>query len=325
MLAPFTRRILLPAALAGTFLASSGRAAEPVRKIGVQGHRGARAMRPENTLPAFEYAISIGADALELDMAVTKDNVLVISHDPILRPPVCTGPAPFAVIHQLTLAQVREWDCGAKQNPEFPTQQTVPGTRMPTLDEVFQLAPKGTFRFNIETKIFPNRTTQAAAEGMAKRMGLSPGTEQGRAAVAALMSVGPDVTPSPEDFVKLVLETIRKYHLEDRVILQSFDYRTLRAMKKLAPEVLLSALTSDRDRSFVEIAKEAGAQIVSPVYPTVTAAKVRAAHDAGLQVIPWTPNKPEEWDKVIAAQPDAIITDDPAGLIAYLKTSHLRK
>src|SRR5215475_10425047 len=82
-------------------------------RILVHGHRGARARRPENTLPAFEYALRQGVDALEMDMAVTKDGVIVISHDPILEPPVCTGPKPSAVIHELTLAEVRQWDCGA--------------------------------------------------------------------------------------------------------------------------------------------------------------------------------------------------------------------
>ena len=76
-------------------------------------------LRPENTLPAFEYAIAQGVDALELDMAVTKDNVLVVSHDPLLHPPVCSGPVPEAVIHTLTLKEVREWDCGKVQNPAF--------------------------------------------------------------------------------------------------------------------------------------------------------------------------------------------------------------
>src|SRR5271157_2965147 len=123
----------------------------------VHGHRGARAMRPENTIPAFEYAIKAGVDALEMDMAVTKDNVIVISHDPILEPPVCSGPQPRAVIHQLTLAEVREWDCGKVQNPHFPKQAPVPGTRMPTLDEVLSLAGRGTFEFNIETKSFPEK------------------------------------------------------------------------------------------------------------------------------------------------------------------------
>src|SRR5579871_459945 len=88
-------------------------------KILVHGHRGARALRPENTLPAFEYAIEQGVDVLELDMAVTKDNVIVVSHDPILHPPVCSGPKPEMPIHSLTLAEVKQWDCGKIQNPGF--------------------------------------------------------------------------------------------------------------------------------------------------------------------------------------------------------------
>src|ERR1044071_8691962 len=98
-------------------------AAEPPRSVQVHGHRGARAMRPENTIPAFEYAIAAGVDVLELDMAVTRDNVVVVSHDPSLEPPICTGPSTKAVIRQLTLAEVKQWDCGAKQNPLFPKQQ----------------------------------------------------------------------------------------------------------------------------------------------------------------------------------------------------------
>ena len=81
---------------------------------------------PKIPLPAFEYAIKAGVDVLELDMAVTKDNVIVVSHDPLLSAPICTGPRDHAPIHQLTLAQVREYDCGAKQNPHFP--QTAAGT-----------------------------------------------------------------------------------------------------------------------------------------------------------------------------------------------------
>ena len=115
-------------------------------------------MRPENTLPAFEYAIAQGVDALELDMAVTRDGVVVVSHDPKLRAPVCTGPKDdVPIIHSLTLAEVPQWDCGAKRNPAFPTQQPVSGTRMPTLEEVFALAPKGSFLFNIETRIFADQ------------------------------------------------------------------------------------------------------------------------------------------------------------------------
>src|SRR5258708_1425119 len=173
--------------------------ADAPRRIEVHGHRGARGMRPENTLPAFEYAITQGVDVLELDMAVTKDGVLVVSHDPVLHPPVCSGPKPQANIHDLTLAEVLEWDCGKIRNPLFFQQQAIPGTRMPTLDQAFALAPKGTFRFNIETKIFADH---------------------------------PEQSPPPDEFVRLVLAQIRKHHLESRVILQSFDFRTLHEMKR---------------------------------------------------------------------------------------------
>src|SRR5437773_11688275 len=96
-------------------LAASGSA----QTIQVHGHRGARAMRPENTLPAFEYAIAAGVDVLELDLAVTKDNVLVVSHDPRMNPAFCTGPAGTRVIREMTLAELQRWDCGAKANAAF--------------------------------------------------------------------------------------------------------------------------------------------------------------------------------------------------------------
>jgi glycerophosphoryl diester phosphodiesterase len=259
-------------------------------RILVHGHRGARARKPENTLPAFQYAISAGVDALEMDMAVTKDGVIVISHDPVLEAPVCSGPQPKAVIHTLTLKQIQEWDCGRVRNPNFSTQEPIPGTRMPTLDDVFALAKEGTFDYNIETKSFPDK---------------------------------PEYTPPPDVFARMVLDKIRQYKLEKRVILQSFDFRTLIAMKKLAPEIRLSALTEADTRPFSAIAAEAKADIISPHFRLITPAKVTEAHAAHLQVVPWTANTPAEWDKLIAAKVDAIISDDPAALIAYLKKRNL--
>jgi glycerophosphoryl diester phosphodiesterase len=255
-------------------------------RILVHGHRGARAVRPENTLPAFEYAIEQGVDALELDVAVTKDNVLVVSHDPVLHPPVCSGPRNGAAIRELTLVEVREWDCGARKNPLFPRQEPVPGTRIPTLDEVFALANRGSFDYNVETKSFPDH---------------------------------PEFTPPPDEFSRMLLDVIRKHQLEKRVIVQSFDFRTLVAMKRMAPEIRLSALVENDSRDFVTIAREAHAGIISPHYGLVTPEKVRQAHAAGLKVVPWTANTPAQWDRLIAAGVDAIISDDPAELIAYLK------
>ena len=252
----------------------------------VHGHRGARAVLPENTMPAFEYAIRAGVDVLELDLAVTKDNVAVVSHDPYLNPAICKDVEGKVAIRNLTFAELQRYDCGARQNPVFPKQKPVPGTRIPKFDDVLALAGRGKFHFNVETKIFAK---------------------------------SPELTPSPEEFAGLVLDTVKKRGLVDRVILQSFDFRTLHAMKKLEPRMRLSALFDSASKPFVEIARDAGATIVSPRYPLVTKAEVDAAHAAGLQVVPWTANTREDWAKLVDAGVDAIISDDPAELIAYLK------
>jgi glycerophosphoryl diester phosphodiesterase len=162
---------------------------------------------------------------------------------------------------------------------------------MPTLDSVFRLASRGTFDFDLETKIFRDK---------------------------------PALAPSPEEFVRLVLGEVRKHRLERRVILQSFDFRTLLAMKKAAPEIRLAALYEGPPRDFAAVAAEAGAGIISPVYTLVTPAQVKEAHAHKLTVIPWTANDPRDWDALIAAGVDAIITDDPATLILHLKSRGLR-
>src|ERR1019366_452499 len=259
-------------------------------------HSGARAPRGAGDAPG-EYATGVrvrhraGRGRAGTGHGGHQGNVIVVSHDPVLEAPVCTGPGGKAVIHELTLAQVREWDCGAKQNPAFPKQQAGPGTKMPTLEEVFALAPKGKFLFNIETKSFVDK---------------------------------PELTPPPEEFARMVLAAIRQHHLEARVVLQSFDFRTLIAMKKLAPQIKLSALYSGPAKDFVAIGKEAGAGIVSPLAALVTVEQVKAAHAAGMEVLPWTVNTPEEWERLANAGVDGIISDDPAALIAWLKAKGMR-
>ena len=285
----------------------------PSRSILIHGHRGARAARPENTIPAFEYGIQHGDDVLELDLAVTRDNHLVVSHSPFLVQPApepgtvydahanerrCDGPAlpPGTLIRSLTLAQVKQYDCGVHTLAAFPQQVAVPGTKIPTFDEVLDLAPQGNFQFNVETKIFPSH---------------------------------PEITPSPEVFVQMIDEAVRRHHLQSRVILQSFDFRTLHAMRRIDPEIRLSALfgqarydalmgITDPDKSFAHIAKVSGADILSPDFSLVTPQEVAVAHGMGLQVAPYTVNHPEDWKRMADAGVDAIITDDPAALLAWL-------
>ena len=257
----------------------------------VHGHRGARARYPENTIPAFRYAIESSVDFLEMDVAVTRDNVVVVSHDPHINSEICTGPHSGIAIRELTLAEVRESDCGALKNPHFPEQHPIPGTRIPTLDEVLSLADGTNVQFNIEIKSFPDQ---------------------------------PELTPSPDELSKMVLDVVRKHKLESRCTVQSFDFRTLRAMKRLAPEIRLAALWEGAARPFVEIARVAEASIVAPAFHLVTSEQVELAHRAKLQVVPWTANSPRDWQPLIDAGVDAIITDDPAELIGYLKQRGLR-
>ena len=217
--------------------------------IQVHGHRGARAVLPENTIAAFEYAIGVGVDAIELDVVVSRDDVVVVSHDPYLK----SG----TFISTLTAAE----------------------TGLPSLDEVFALAGRGDFLFNVEAKVSQH---------------------------------------TPANFAELVLDRIGEHGVKSRVIFQSFDFSILYRMNRLAPGIMLAALWEGEARSFAEIAQEAGTGIVAPQYLLVTEEQVRKAHDAGLTVIPWTANTVEDWTALIAAGVDGIITDDPAGLIAYL-------
>ena len=276
--------------------------AQEAGKIAVHGHRGSRGTVPENTIPAFEAALMAEADVLEMDMGVTKDNVIVVSHEPNIVPERCLDAEGNKLkkavpIRSLTLAEVKKYDCGTLVNPKFPQQLSVPGERIPTLDEVFamvkasgyQAAPK--VEFNIETKIFP-------AE--------------------------PELTPSATDFARLVADAVIRNGMEKRVMVQSFDVRTLKEIKKIAPAIRTSQLTYEELVDIVPALKSAKADIWSPNYKWVTRESINEAHAAGIQVAPWTINTKKEWDMAIAAGVDAIITDYPEALVEHLKSKKLR-
>ena len=230
------------------------------RPVLVHGHRGARAVYAENTLAGFRYAIAAGVDAIEMDVAVTRDDVPVISHGPRLRH--------CGAIRSLNLADLR---------------RAAPG--IPTLGEILALAPRRDFLFNIELKSFPKR---------------------------------PQYAPPPACFAEIALAAIRRAGVERRVLIQSFDFRVLHAMQALAPAIPRAALFALRNESFLSVARRADVRTVSPEFHLVTAKKVQAARDAGIEVLTWTPNRPRQWKRLVEAGVAAIITDDPAALIAYL-------
>jgi glycerophosphoryl diester phosphodiesterase len=285
------------------------------RTLDIEAHRGGRALRPENTLRSFANALSMGVDTLELDMGVTKDGVIVVSHDRWLSPDLARDAngayvaPPGTPYVQLTLAQVKSYDVGvirpgSDYAKQFPDQLAVPGTRIPTLAEVFALVRKSGnthVRLNIETKLNP----------------LIPGD-----------------APDPERFVTLLLDLLAKETFADRVMVQSFDWRTLQLVQRRAPNIPTVYLTSQASffanvfpdkpspwtagfdpvhygGSVPAAIKAAGGKIWSPLYSDVDKAKVAEAHGLGLQVVVWTVNDPKAMADLIDIGVDGIISDRP--------------
>ncbi len=282
----------------------------------LQAHRGGRGLRPENTLVAFEHAIRMGVTTLELDIAITADGVAVISHDPALQPALTRdvrgewldGPGPL--INTLTLAQVQSYDVG-RLNPahvyarDFPGQQARDGTRIPTLASLFKLVREmgaTDIRFDIETKIDPRH---------------------------------PGNTLPPEAFVKTLLEVIREAGMLQRVMVQSFDWRTLALVQRLEPQIRTVYLTfessamdntrdvlwtaghvlKDFDGSVPHMVRAAAGKVAAatwaPHVGNLTLERLRQAQALGLQVIPWTVNDKLQMERLIDWGVDGIISDYP--------------
>lgn len=260
----------------------------------IQGHRGARSVLPENSIPAFLHALDAGAHVLEMDTVVTSDDQVVVLHDPVLNPKLC---APVGggdlknevVVRAITLEALRGYHC-TRLLKRFPRQKAIDPLPIPTLGEVLAAVakhPRGDeVRFNIETKINPSKPTQS---------------------------------PKPERFAQLFIDALKAAGVMDRSVIQSFDPRTLVAARRLAPSLKRAILLWPEPKNVVAEAKNVNASIVSPYHGWLTAEHVKAIHGAGLTVVPWTANEPPVWERLLALGVDGIITDDPAALRAWLK------
>jgi glycerophosphoryl diester phosphodiesterase len=292
----------------------------------LQAHRGGRGLAPENTLAAFRQAIALGVTTLETDLAITKDDAVVISHEPRLNPDIVREPdgqwlqGVGPTIRSLPLAELKRYDVG-RLNPasayarQFPMQRPVDGERFPTLAEVYAIAP-APMRFNIETKIDPTR---------------------------------PDNTVDPATFTRLVVEQVKAANAVDRTMIQSFDWRTLREVRKMAPEIATACLTietanSDTLRrndavpspwlggldlkahggSVPRLAQAAGCAVWSPFWRNLTPETLAESHALGLKVIPWTVNDPADMARLIDRKVDGLITDYPAEGLALLAEKGLK-
>ena len=265
--------------------------------IDVQGHRGARGLLPENTLPAFARALELGVTTLELDTGVTRDAVVVVHHDRRLNPDIARGPdgrwidAPGPAIHSLTFEELQRYDVGrlrpgSAYAQRFPHQQAVDGARIPALKDLFSLTEKNkAIRFNIETKISPE---------------------------------APRETLAPGPFARALVAEIRKAGVAARTTIQSFDWRTLRIVEHEAPEIATVYLTEGRDSTPERVAR-AGGKIWSPDFSDLSAEKLAAARALGLQVVVWTVNQPADIERMLQARVDGLISDYPDRVIEALK------
>jgi glycerophosphoryl diester phosphodiesterase len=284
--------------------------------IDIQGHRGARGLAPENTLPAFARALAIGVTTLEFDCAITKDGVVVVSHDPAFNPDITRGPdgkwleKTGPAIWGLDYRDTQRYDVG-RINPasdyarRWPEQRPVDGTRVPRLADLFALVRKSgneTIRFNIETKISP----------------LAPGE-----------------TTTPEDFARKLISAVRSAGMAERTAIQSFDWRTLQVVQKEAPEIPTVYLTVEkgfmdgiqRDKpvspwtagfhvsrhggSIPRMVKAAGGAVWSPYHAETTREQVKEAQSLGLKVVVWTVNDPAVMRRLIEWGVDGVISDRP--------------
>jgi glycerophosphoryl diester phosphodiesterase len=278
----------------------------------IEAHRGGRALFPENTLPSFANALTMGVGTLELDIGVTQDGVIVVSHERGLNPDLARDAdgayvaPPGIPFVRLRLEDVKKYDVGqirpdSTYAAQFPGQRVVPGTRIPTLAEVVQLVRQSGdthVRLNIETKIDPDH---------------------------------PEESPDPERFVALLL---RQEKFNGRVMVQSFDWRTLLLVQKLAPEIPTVYLTVqagssptvfldkpsrwtagfdpvDHGKSLPRAIKAAGGAIWSPYFGDVNPDLISEAHGLGLSVVVWTVNKPADITRMIDIGVDGIISDHP--------------
>lgn len=288
-----------------------------VEAFDLQGHRGARGLMPENTLPAFARALSLGVTTLEFDAGVTKDGVVIVAHDRGLNPDIVRGPdgnwlAGHAHnILDLTFAELQRYDVGrmkpgTRYAQGFPDQTPVDGTRYPRVADVFALAAKAgnsVVRFNIETKLAPN----AASETLA-----------------------------PEPFARALIAEIRKGGVASRTTIQSFDWRTLQVVQKEAPEIATVYLTiargggdnvqagkpgaspwlagfdvDDHGGSVPATVHAAGGKIWSPFFQDLDDASFKKAKELGLSVVPWTVNDEPSMKRLIEMGVDGLISDYP--------------
>ena len=262
-----------------------------------QGHRGCRGLMPENTIPAMLKALALGVTTLEMDASISKDKQIFLSHEPFFNHEITTKPDGNFIeqkdernynMYHMLYDSIKTYDVGLKPNPQFPQQQRLPVSK-PLLSDLFDsvknymLTSKRPYPFfNIETKCMP------ATDNI--------------------------YHPEPAEFVELLMKLISEKKMENYVIIQSFDFRSLQYLHQHYPHIKTAMLIEDFDkRSVEEQIKTLGfiPTIYSPENSLVNKGLVEKCHQQNMKVIPWTVNEAKKINELTEMGVDGIISDYP--------------
>ncbi len=264
------------------------------KQLDIQGHRGCRGLYPENSIPAFEKAIALGVTTLELDIAITKDKKVVVSHEPFMSRTICFNPKGDEIsedmdkkhnLYQMTHGEIKQFDCGTKLHPTYPGQKKLK-TYKPLLSEVFELAKvkNPDVKFNIEIKSKP------------EYYGI--------------------YTPQPDEYVKIVLGEIEESGFFSNVNLQSFDLVILEEIKKQSPNIPVALLVDEDETIATKLEKLSyKPEIISPYFRLLNSEIINEYHSQDYLIIPWTVNEEQDMVKMLRWNVDGIITDYPNRLL----------
>jgi len=270
--------------------------------IEVQGHRGDRGHFPENSLEAFHSAVDKGADVIELDVVISGDQKVVVSHEPFMSSEYVSLPNGQPVTHEkeksynlyhMTYDSIRKFDIGSKGNTHFPEQQKFKAYK-PLFTELIddieaytaKHRPNKPIRYNIEIK--------SGADQYGKSQ------------------------PQPDVFVAMVMEIVKKKGIQNRSNIQSFDATILNVLHKKYPDITIAFLAGDSGLAKNLAKLDFKPQIYSPHYGQVNQALVDSVRKMSLRLIPWTVNDEKDIDKMIELKVDGIITDYPERVLKKL-------
>ena len=260
--------------------------------LDIQGHRGCRGLLPENTIQAFIKALEIGVTTLEMDVVISKDGQVVVSHEPLLNPEICLDTLGNLItdqnhnLYQMDYEQIAKCDCGSKGHPRFPEQQSMSSSK-PLLSDVIK-AVEWHIKSYTQLEVDYNIEIKSTKEG--------DGVYH----------------PNPEVFSTIVYELIDRYLPMERVVLQSFDFRVLQYWHKKYPKVRLAALV-ENEKSIATNLANLGflPNIYSCDYQLLSQENVNELHQKGIKVIPWTVNEKEKMETLVSWGVDGLITDYP--------------